>query len=97
MIIVSLLFPKLNKKGNAFAWITALGTLFVVAIVFLLLTNPINLIFSATNYTGWNANYQNTRDLLQTVWTWWPAFVLLGVALFVLVQTLRRDTYGGYT
>jgi hypothetical protein len=87
----------MNKKGNAFAWITALGTLFIVAIIFLLLTNPMNQIFDATNYTGWNANYQNTRSILQTVWTWWPAFVLLGVALFVLVQTLRRDTYGGYT
>jgi hypothetical protein len=85
----------MNKKANAYAWISAIGTLFIVAIAYLVFTQPIELIFASTaaaNFTG----YTTTRNLLQTTWQWWPALVLLGVILFVFVQTLRRDTYGGY-
>lgn len=85
-----------NKKANAFAWITALGTLFIVGLLFVVLTNPITLIFNATNFTSNSTQYATTRSLLETTWSWWPALVLLGTLLWVFVQTLRRDTYGGY-
>lgn len=84
-----------NKKGNAYAWISAIGTLFLVAIVYTIMTKPFEMIYDATagaNFSGYN----ETRALLQTTWQWWPAIVLIGVILFVFVQTLRRDTYGGY-
>lgn len=84
-----------NKKGNAFAWISAIGTLFLVAIVYVIMTKPFEHIYSITsaaNFTG----YETTRQLLQTTWQWWPVIILFSVILFLFVQTLRRDTYGGY-
>lgn len=85
----------MNNKGNAFAWISAIGTLFVVAIVYIIMTKPFEYIYEVTaaaNFTG----YTETRQLLQTTWQWWPAIVVFGVILWVFIQTLRRDTYGGY-
>jgi len=86
----------MNKKANAFAWITALATLFIVGLMFVILTNPIESIFNMTNYTGNYTPYNQTRSMLQTTWSWFPALVLLGVVLYVIIQTLRHDTYGGY-
>lgn len=86
---------KLNKKGNAFAWVSAIGTLFVLAIAYVVMTQPFEYIFSTTaaaNFSG----YTETRSLLQTTWQWFPAIILFGIVLWVLLQTLRRDTYGGY-
>jgi len=85
----------MNKKANAFAWISAIGTLFVVAIVYVIMTKPFEYIYDITasaNFSGYN----ETRQLLQTTWQWFPAIILLGVILWVFIQTLRRDTYGGY-
>lgn len=87
---------KHNKKANAFAWLSALGALFIIALTYLTLTPAFDQVYNATgNYTGWD-NYNSTRAKLVTSWSLWPAIALLGIIVFALVQTLRNDPYGGY-
>lgn len=84
-----------DERGNAFAWLIGLAALFFIALSYVAVTPAFEKIYNATAIPS-NANYTQTRTMLETAWAWWPGLTLIGVILFALVQTLKQDTYGGY-
>lgn len=86
-----------RKKGSAFIWVFAIASLFVLALVYLTLTQPINDLRAqlepSTNFTS---AQNNTWNLIYNVWAWFPAVMLLGIMFYAILRTLRTDTGGGF-
>lgn len=90
-------YRTLKNKGSAFIWVFALSSLFILALVYLSLTQPINSIKAqlepGTNFT---TEQNQTWQFIFNTWVWFPAIMLLGIVLYAVLRTLRSDTGGGY-
>ena len=84
-----------NRKGVAFIWLGILFVIVAMGLLFLILDQPLNKIreLNEDNFTG--TIYEPTFDKIYTVWDKWPVLFLLGVMLFGILSTLRKDQHGG--
>lgn len=84
-----------NKKGNAFVWVASIGALAVIALAYLTMTQAFNATTDAIDQTGFTTAQNTTFAVILNSWNWWPALMIVGVIFYVVMNTLRRDTYGG--
>lgn len=84
-----------DEKGNAYAWIAGLAGLFIISLAYLTMTPAVEQVYNVTASNTTLFQYNETRTVIQTAWSTWPILLLLAVALWVIVQALRRDQYGG--
>jgi len=78
------------------AWVAALVGLGTVSLLFIIMSYPIIgkilPIFQegGTLYVN-DTNVQNVYTIIQTVWAGWPIVMIVGLLLFVMVASQRRD------
>ena len=86
-----------SKKGNvAVIWLLALVSVFVVALVYIVMTEPFNAIDQKLS-PEINESYQPTVDKIRTIWTNWPILVIFAIILGAIVLTLKqRGSDPGY-
>lgn len=78
-----------KKKGQAqlMVWFLALLFLFMIALVYIIMTKPFILVRDKfeQNFTG--TEFQATFDKINTFWTVWPILVIVGVIIWAFVST----------
>lgn len=84
----------MNKKGNAFVWITGVFSVIAIAIGFLT-TVPVLDALDENLASNLTAEQNTTYHRITSVHNWWPALALIGVIIWVFASTVRTDTYGG--
>ena len=80
-----------QKKGQVVVWIFALVFLFMIALIYIIMTKPFLLIrdrFEA-NFTG--TEFEETFTRLNTFWRIWPILVVLGVFLWAVLSTIKQN------
>lgn len=81
----------MNKKGQAYVWIFALAFLFMIGVVYIIMTKPFITIHDifAPNFTG--TQYEPTIQKIRTFWVVWPILVTVGIIIWALLSSMRRD------
>lgn len=84
-----------SKKANALAWLIALVLVFVIGLVYAVMTHPFTMIYDKL-YPNVTANpseaaYTPTFDKISNVWKIWPILVILGVIIWAIVETVNRN------
>ena len=84
-----------NRKGIAFVWLGILFVIVAMGLIFLVLDQPLTKVrdMNGDKFTG--TIYEPTYDKMNTVWDKWPVIFLLGVILFGVLTTLRKEQNGG--
>ena len=82
---------KRKKKAQLTVWFFALIFLFIVALVYIVMTKPYITIrdMFAPNFTG--TEFEPTLDKINTFWTVWPILVIVGVFIWAFVQGQRQS------
>ena len=83
-----------RKKGQSelFVWFFALLFLFMISLVYLIMTKPYILIrdkFEA-NFTG--TEFESTFDKINTYWKVWPVLLIGSIVIWAIVSTMRPST-----
>ncbi len=80
-----------QKKGQQITvWFFALIFLFIIGLVYMIMTKPFVLIrdkFEA-NFTG--SEFENTFKQINTMWRVWPILVIMGVIIWAVVASTRQ-------
>jgi len=84
-----------NKKGGAAVWILTLISVFTIAIVWIVMTEPYDTVHDKFN-ADIPAEYQSTMTKMQTVWNNWPIIMILGLILAAFIFTTRDQGDPGY-
>lgn len=88
---------KDSKKGSVFAWFTITVSVFAIALIYLLMTQPIIEIQGATwDEVQNDTDYATTYNTVVLVWKYWPIVMLLGLIIIGIVISLKREPYTGY-
>lgn len=85
-----------NKKGSVFAWVMVTVAVFCVAIIYMVMTQPIIQIQQATNATLNDSNYASTYNTIILVWKYWPLILLLGLIIVGIIISIKREPYTGF-
>lgn len=86
----------MNKKGSVFAWVTITVSIFIVAILYMILTQPVIEIQKATNSTLNDSDYASTYNATIMVWKYWPLMMLLGLIIVGIIISIKREPYTGF-
>jgi len=80
---------KAQGTGNLVVWIMALIFLFMIALIYIIMTKPFILIRDKfdDNFTG--SDFEQTFDRLNTFWRLWPVLVIFGVILWAVVSSMN--------
>ena len=91
-------------KGVALVWFHILVGIFVIGIVYLVMTQvfygyiqPIVKPAFLANNASYNASGVNiqravdTMDMIDTVWAYWPFFLIFGLLLYGIVASQKRE------
>lgn len=80
-----------KKRGQAFVWVFALAFLFMVGLIYIVMTKPFILVHDllTPNLTG--TEFEPTIDKIVTFWRVWPILVIVGIILWALLSSMRRD------
>lgn len=84
-----------SRKGNAFAWLSAMGALVFLAIMYLVFTQVWNAFDNNLPRDDFTSEQNDTWTMLDTSWQWWPGLLLFGIIIYAINNTLRTDRYGG--
>lgn len=84
------LMPK-GKKGVAFIWLTALLLIFTVALIYISMTRPFEIVKETVEDIVTDPDYENTFEILHTFWKLWPILVVIGVLIWAYLESMRRD------
>lgn len=79
-----------NKKSQTlFVWIFALMFLFMISLVYIVMTKPYITIrdMFAPNFTG--TEFEATFDKINTYWVVWPIILVTSVFIWAILSTLR--------
>lgn len=82
---------KINtKKAQVAVWLFALLFLFMIALVYTIMTKPYILIRDkfAPNLSG--TEFQPTLDKLDTFWIVWPILVVVGVFIWAFLTSMQQ-------
>ena len=76
-----------GKRGQITVWFFALVFLFIIALVYIVMTKPYIAVrdLIGPNFTG--TEFQPTFDKINTFWTLWPVLVIIGVFIWAFVQS----------
>lgn len=81
-----------NKKGqgNLVVWIFALIFLFMISLVYIIMTQPFIKIrdMFEPNFTG--TEFEATFDKINTFWIVWPILVIVGVFIWAILSTMQQ-------
>ena len=82
---------KQNKKGQIVVWLFALLFLFMISLVYIIMTKPFITIHDmfAGNFTG--TVYEPTFDKIRTFWVLWPILVIIGVFIWAILSSMRSN------
>ncbi len=83
---------KIGRKGqtgNLTVWIFALMFLFMIALIYIIMTKPFIFIRDklGSNFTG--TEFEETFDRINTFWRLWPVLVIFGVILWAVVSSMN--------
>jgi len=84
-----------HKKGQGLAGAFLIGmiTLFVVALIYGILSSPFtsvyNSIYNLTNDSG----VHDTMGKVRTTWIYFPLILIVGVIIYMLAQGMKREPY----
>ena len=80
-----------QRKAQVTVWIFALLFLFMIALVYIIMTKPFLLVRDKFegNFTG--TEFEETFTRLNTFWKIWPILVTLGVFLWALLSTIKTN------
>lgn len=85
-----------NKKASIWGWFMITVAVFVIAILYMILTKPVIEIQKATNDTLNDSDYATTYNQVITVWKYWPIVMLLGLIILGIMMSLKKEPYTGY-
>lgn len=85
-----------DKRGSAFAWVMITVMVFAIAMIYMVMTQPIR----AIQNTVWSqvendTDYAQTFNTVVLVWKYWPIIMLLGLIIVGIVLSLKREPYTG--
>ena len=84
------------KRGSVFAWVTITVAVFIVGILYMILTQPVIEIQKATNSTLNDADYASTYNSVIMVWKYWPLIMLLGLIIVGIIISIRKEPYTNF-
>lgn len=88
----------LNKKGSAFVWVTITIMVFAIALIYMVMTQPIIHIQSAVwDEVSNDTDYAQSFNTVVMVWKYWPIVMLLGLIIVGIIMSLKQEPYSGYT
>jgi hypothetical protein len=86
----------MDKRGSVWAWFVVTISVFIIAIVYMIMTKPIIEIQKVTNETLNDSDYASTYNRVITVWKYWPIVMLLGLILVGVMYSIKKEPYTGY-
>lgn len=86
----------MNRKGVMGVWLVILISIFIIALVYIIFSY---VLYSDTNgiahlvntSTIDNEDAQATLTTISTVWRWWPAPLIIGLIIWGIVSSQRRE------
>lgn len=80
-----------NKKGQVVVWLFALMFLFMIALIYIIMTKPFIMVRDKFegNFTG--TEFEGTFDKLNTFWILWPVLVVVGVIIWAILSSMRSN------
>ena len=86
----------MNKKAQAFVWLSIMVSIFAMGLLYIMLDQPLEQIKTetASNFTG--SRYESTYKKLNTIWDWWLLLFLLGIFIYGVLTILKRSGYDVY-
>jgi hypothetical protein len=83
-------------KGVAMTWIFILVSIFFIAIVYIIFSyvlygDNIGIANMVSTDTINNTGAQQTINTVNIVWRWWPVPLIIGLILFGIVSSQRRE------
>lgn len=86
----------MNKKASVWGWFMITVAVFVIAILYMILTKPIIEIQKATNETLADPDYADSYNKVIVVWKYWPIVMLIGLIILGIMMSLKKEPYTGY-
>lgn len=87
-------YERENKKGQGvlMVWFFALLFLFMISLVYLIMTKPFLLVRDKfeSNFTG--SEFESTFDKINTYWRLWPVILIGSVIVWAVMTTLNTNT-----
>ena len=83
---------KKRGQGELQVWVFALLFLFMISLVYLIMTKPFIMIrdkFEA-NFTG--SQFESTFDKINTYWKVWPILLLTSIVVWAVMSTMRTSS-----
>tara|TARA_Y100000310_G_scaffold27067_1_gene25755 strand:+ start:43 stop:306 length:264 start_codon:yes stop_codon:yes gene_type:complete len=80
----------LGKKGGVGAWLFVLVSVFMVAVVYIILTEPWTIIYD-TFSADLSSEYAPTATRIQNIWKNWPIITILSLIIAGFILMLRRE------
>jgi len=85
-----------QRKGVAMVWLYILFSYFIIGVVYIIFSYVLysedvgigNIINTSTID---NEDAQSTLQTISTVWRWWPLPLIVGLFIFGIVQSQRRE------
>lgn len=80
-----------SKKAQIVVWMFALVFLFMISLVYIIMTKPFITVHDtfASNFTG--TIYEPTFEKIRTFWVIWPILVIVGVFIWAILSSMRSN------
>jgi hypothetical protein len=87
----------MNKKGSAFVWVMITFMIFGIAMIYMIMTQPIIKIQEATwDQVSDDPDYAQTYNTVVLVWKYWPLVMIVGLIIIGILLSLKQEPYTGY-
>ena len=80
-----------GKRGAAFVWLSALMAIFMVGLLYLVMTQPYMTVYDYVDARVNSTDYDTTFTQIRTYWRAWPLLVLAGLIMWAFIATMRKD------
>ena len=82
----------IGKKGGAVTtWAFVMFGVFLVGILFVVMSEPYNIIYNITSSANLTANQQATADRIYALWDHWPILTVLVLVIGGIVAVMRGN------
>lgn len=87
----------MRERGTAaYALISFMVVTFVVILIYVMLSSPIEEILGTTENAATESAPEATWDLLDVAWSIWPLVIIILSGVWVIVHVYRREYEHGY-
>ena len=80
-----------DQRGSAFAWMTILISIFIVILLWVVLTEPIDQVTTAFENRMPTDNAVSTFNALKMVWNIWPIILIIFLVIYGIMNSLKRE------